>query len=123
MRSPLQCVGNPAFQLHLSALLFEHGPREQGVECIALVSRRRNKSIVTAELAAAVWPLVEQVRTSTQHCKHCWVPQTPRKNRPCVHVQVAEHYNLSIISPAPARCSHDDCWDFNPFVWCGERGP
>ena len=32
--------------------------------------------------------------------------------------QVAKHYNLSIVSPVPARCAKSDCFYDNPFTWC-----
>lgn len=70
-------------------------------------------------MAAAIWPLVEQVRW-VGHVIAMLLAATRPIIDPCMHLQVAEHYNLSIISPAPSRCLHDDCWDYNPFVWCEE---
>ncbi|KAK9834864.1 hypothetical protein WJX81_004590 [Elliptochloris bilobata] len=49
-----------------------------------------NQGNMTAELAAANWPLVEAV---------------------------AAHYKLSIVSPVPSKCSHEDCFNQHPFTW------
>lgn len=36
--------------------------------------------------------------------------------------QAAMHYNLTIVSPVPSRCTHEDCTGQNPFTWCVRLG-
>ena len=47
------------------------------IKCGDLAPERRSKSNVTAEQAAAIWPIVEQVRWLGHGKQCCWLPQGP----------------------------------------------
>lgn len=82
----------------------------------ALLARRKQGNLSAAQ-AAAQWPLVEAVGPAA-HAGRLPVLLCTESQPRAVCAQAATHYNLSLVSPAPARCTSYDCAGDVPFTWC-----
>ncbi len=77
---------------------------------------------MSAAQAAAQWPLVEAVGPAAR--AGCLSVMLCTGSQPlAARAQAATHYNLSLVSPAPARCTSYNCAGDVPFTWCAVPAP
>ena len=78
--------------------------------------------MLSAELAAANWPLVEKVWLLTTRPSMVLLEHVHVTVQGCA-LQAAKRFGLKLASPVPATCGHFDCALSDPFTWSATSQP
>lgn len=75
--------------------------------------------MISAEMAADNWPLMEKARCLTERAPSMGV-HTHLVRKMCV--QAAKRFGLKLASRVPATCGGPECFLSEPFRWCAQMG-
>ena len=75
--------------------------------------------MISAEMAADNWPLMEKARCFAERAPSMGV-HTHLVRKICV--QAAKRFGLKLASPVPSTCGRPECFLSDPFRWCAQPG-